>query len=274
LKQWLISDPEKENMKTSSRREFINQTMGGMALLGTASGLGTEVQSFQNEAVKPSGGRLKIVVAGGHPGDPEYGCGGTVAKYSNLGHDVALLYLNRGEAGIDGKSYSEAAAIRTAEAENACRILKARAIFARQVDGQSVVDASHYTEFDDILSAENPDIIFTQWPIDNHPDHRAVSTLVYNAWLRLKKSNSSGHPVLYYYEVSDGEDTMMFTPDTYIDITAYEKRKHEACYAHASQAPGKFYSLQEQVSGFRGIECGCKLAEAFIRHIRPGTNLL
>ncbi len=34
--------------------------------------------------------------------------------------------------------------------------------------------------------------------------------------------------------------------------------------AHASQSPEKFYPLQEQVSMFRGLESGCKLAEAFI----------
>ena len=41
--------------------------------------------------------KLKIVVTGGHPGDPEYGCGGTIAHYTDLGHDVVLLYLNKGE---------------------------------------------------------------------------------------------------------------------------------------------------------------------------------
>src|SRR5258708_13934376 len=38
--------------------------------------------------------KLKIVVTGGHPGDPEYGCGGTVARLTALGHEVVLLYLN------------------------------------------------------------------------------------------------------------------------------------------------------------------------------------
>ena len=34
-----------------------------------------------------------IVVTGGHPGDPEYGCGGTIARLSDLGHELILLYL-------------------------------------------------------------------------------------------------------------------------------------------------------------------------------------
>ena len=36
---------------------------------------------------------------------------------------MSSLYLTRGEAGIAGKSHDEAARIRTAESEEACRIL-------------------------------------------------------------------------------------------------------------------------------------------------------
>src|SRR4051794_39013003 len=73
---------------------------------------------------------LKILILGAHPGDPEAGCGGTIARYTDAGHDVVALYLTRGEAGLTGKTHEQAASIRTAEAEAACRILKARAAFA------------------------------------------------------------------------------------------------------------------------------------------------
>ena len=42
--------------------------------------------------------RLKVMVTGGHPGDPECGCGGTIARHSDAGHDVLLMYLNTGQA--------------------------------------------------------------------------------------------------------------------------------------------------------------------------------
>lgn len=260
--------------KTRSRRDFINQTIGGIAFLGATGGKALTRDAYKNISGKTNTGKLKIVVTGGHPGDPEYGCGGTIARYTDLEHEVVLFYLNRGEAGIEGTSSTEAARIRTTEAMNACEILKARAVFATQIDGQSVVDTSHYKEFYEILAEEQPDIIFTQWPIDNHPDHRALSTLVYNAWQRLRESKSSKQPALYYYEVSNGEDTLMFSPTYYVDITDLESRKQKACFAHASQSPEKFYSLQEQVSMFRGLECGCKLAEAFIMHLQSYPGLL
>src|SRR6185312_4769968 len=85
-----------------------------------------------------SPGKLRIIVTGGHPGDPEYGCGGTVARYTDLGHEVTLLYLNRGEKGCAGKSAQACVATRVSEAKKACEILKAHARFADQTDGEAV----------------------------------------------------------------------------------------------------------------------------------------
>jgi LmbE family N-acetylglucosaminyl deacetylase len=131
------------------------------------------------------------------------------------------------------------------------------------VDGEAVVDAAHYAAFRKMLEAERPDAVFTHWPIDNHADHRAISMLVYDAWLRMGRRFA-----LYYYEVSNGEDTLQFAPTHYVDITAVEPRKRRACYAHASQSPDKFYALQEHVTRLRGIERGVRQAEGFIRHVQ------
>ena len=58
--------------------------------------------------------------------------------------------------------------------------------------------------------------------------------LVYDAWLKMKKRFA-----LYYYEVSNGEDTVQFAPTHYVNITETEPRKRRACYAHASQNAGQ-----------------------------------
>lgn len=222
-------------------------------MLGQASSLGSSLALGLQAADPPR--KLKVIVTGGHPGDPEYGCGGTIARYADLGHDVVLLYLNDGVPA--GKPQD---GVRVAEAKKACAILKARPLFAGQVDGDAVVDRTHYEAFRKVLEPEHPDVVFTHWPIDNHADHRAMSLLVYEAWLRLGKRFA-----LYYYEVSNGEDTVQFSPTHYVDITAIAARKREACFAHASQAPEKFYALQQQVTRMRGIERGCEHAESFIR---------
>ena len=200
--------------------------------------------------------KFKIMVTGGHPGDPEYGCGGTVARLTALGHEVVLLYLNNG-------AWETSAEVRMAEAKKACEILKARPAYAGQANGHAIVDNAHYESFQKIVADENPDAVFNQWFIDNHPDHRAIANLTYEAWNRLKRRFA-----LYYYEVSDGEDTMQFnSPTHYVDISAVADTKKVACYAHASQNPDFFYGIQDTVAAFRGLTVGSKRAEAFLMQI-------
>ena len=217
------------------------------------------------EAISGSGAtrssKGKIIVTGGHPGDPEYGCGGTIARLTNSGYEVVLLYLNQGDPKATVADNPQAP--RVSEAGKACVILKARPLFAGQIDGGAIVDESHYAAFRRMIEQERPDAVFTHWPIDNHADHRAISMLVYDAWLKLRKKFA-----LFYYEVSDGEDTVQFAPTIYVDISETEPQKRSACFAHASQSPEKFYALQEGVTRMRGIESGHRQAEGFIRHIQ------
>jgi LmbE family N-acetylglucosaminyl deacetylase len=208
---------------------------------------------------QPAGAALKFVIAGGHPGDPECGCAGTIVRLTELGHEVVVLYLNRGEGYCGSASLDRCAEIRTTEAQNACRILKARATFAGQIDGRATVDAAHYDTFARALAAETPDAVFTQWPIDVHPDHRAISALSLEAWLKSGRKFA-----LYYYEVA--EDTMMFTPTDYVDISTAESRRRAACYAHVSQQPDKWYPRQVEITRRRGVESGHGQAEAFAHH--------
>jgi N-acetylglucosamine malate deacetylase 1 len=163
----------------------------------------------------------------------------------------------------------EAIAIRTAEAQKACKILGARFLFTDQVEGNTTVDRHFSTSFTNLITRLRPDILFTQWPIDAHPDHRALSLLCYEAWNRLGKTFA-----LYYYEVSDGEDTMMFSPTDYVDITGVAEQKRNACYAHASQKPDHFYALQSAVTRFRGSESGHIEAEGFIKHLQSPRRSL
>jgi N-acetylglucosamine malate deacetylase 1 len=227
----------------------------GIPLISTAAGVLAESEP---SSAKP---KLKVIVTGGHPGDPEYGCGGTIARFTSQGHEVVILYLNKGEG--DGKSGHDSSPVRVAEAKKACEILDARPAFAGQIDARAIVDQPHYEQFHRLIEAEKPDVVFTQWPIDNHPDHRAISNLTYEAFLRMGKKFA-----LYYYEVSNGEDTVQFAPTQYVDISGVAARKRSACYAHASQAPDKFYALQEMVTRMRGIESGCKQAEGYIHHVQ------
>ncbi|MGD0922253.1 MAG: PIG-L family deacetylase [Terriglobia bacterium] len=239
--------------------------------VGTALAVGLPALNVAGQSQpdpKEQGARqLKVIVAGGHPGDPEYGCGGTIARYTDLGHQVVLLYLNNGE--WPPAQGGASAHVRTEEARKACEILKARPAYAGQINGRGILDSSHFDEFRKILEAERPDVVFTQWPIDQHRDHRVISGLAFDAWRQMGKKFA-----LYYYEVSNGEDTLQFSPTHYVDITEAEPRKRSACYAHASQTPDRFYDLQDQVAKFRGIESGFQRAEAYVLQVQSPYQAL
>ena len=250
-------------MKAISRRDLLSQTIAAAGAAAVGLPL---VSTSVGASGSASARKLKVVVVGGHPDDPESGCGGTIARYTDLGHEVAIIYLTRGEAGIDGRTHAEAAAIRSAEGQKACEILKARPVFAGQIDGNTEITPARYAGFRKALEAEKPDIVFTHWPVDTHRDHRAASLLVYDAWIHSKPAFP-----LYYFEVMTGEQTQQFWPSFHVDITATEGRKRAACFAHVSQNPDEWYALHDQMNRFRGFESGCKYAEAFVRHVQsPG----
>src|ERR1700676_509382 len=102
----------------NTRRQFVKNTVAGLGLLTLPAHLNASGTTYD--------AKRKVVCVGGHPDDPESGCGGTLAKLVIAGHDVTIIYLTTGEAGIDGKSHDEAARIRKQEAINACKILNTK----------------------------------------------------------------------------------------------------------------------------------------------------
>ena len=153
-------------ISNKNRRQFIKNV---------SAGLGTLYLPGLIQAQNKSAQKKKIVCVGGHPDDPESGCGGTLAAYALAGNDVTIIYLTTGEAGIEGKSHNEAAAIRKQESINACAILKAKPVFAGQIDGDTILNNEWVNKMQEFISAEKPDIVFTHWPLDSHKDHQVAS---------------------------------------------------------------------------------------------------
>jgi hypothetical protein len=86
------------NASHSTRRQLL---AGSLSMLAA----GQAPSQSPNQASK----KLSVVCVGAHPDNPESGCGGTLARYSEAGHKVGIVYLTRGERGIPGKSLDEAA---------------------------------------------------------------------------------------------------------------------------------------------------------------------
>lgn len=217
------------------------------------------VKSTNNAADK-----LKIMVTGAHPDDPETGCGGAIAKWTKAGHEVVVVYLTRGEAGIEGTAAKEAAEIRTKEAIAACKLLNARPVFLGQIDGNSEINNDWFDKALAILQKENPDVLLTHWLIDTHRDHRVCANLFYDAWLSNGQASS-----LYFYEVLTGGQTQNFNPTDYVDISEELEVKHQACFIHKSQFIEDTYENDHgMMEVFRGMEASVSYAEAYLRHLQ------
>jgi LmbE family N-acetylglucosaminyl deacetylase len=202
-----------------------------------------------------------IVCVGGHPDDPESGCGGTMILHALGGCKVSIVYLTKGEAGINGKSHGEAADIRMKEAKAAASIIGADPYFAGQTDGDTLFNKSEIKKLQDLLNRLKPDILYTHWPLDSHPDHQVASLLSAQCWLRMDKSFE-----LYFFEVNSGSQTYQFLPTHYFDITPVVKKKEQALFKHVSQYPEEIYREHHHVMQiYRGREIGVTEAEAFIR---------
>src|SRR5258708_27145787 len=59
--------------------------------------------------------KMKVLVVGAHPDDPESGCGGTLSPHSDLGHEVEIVYLTAGGGRRHGESAGWAARLRGRE---------------------------------------------------------------------------------------------------------------------------------------------------------------
>jgi LmbE family N-acetylglucosaminyl deacetylase len=250
--------------KEVTRRNFVRASVKGMAFL--------PLSAYVDPPIRGTIATLSIVCVGGHPDDPETGCGGTLAKFVKAGHKVTIIYLTNGDAGIPGKSHSEAAAIRTAEAKQACEILGAKPVFAGQVDGASVVTNEWYGKIRKLIEDEKPDMLFTHWPIDSHKDHLAASIMTQRAYIDM-----GGKFPLYFYEVCTGRQTRNFHPTDYVDISDTQAQKRRAVFCHKSQGfvSLEFYQRDHgMMEDFRGMSIGTKAAEGFVRFANEGKSIL
>jgi len=237
--------------------------------MGSAVVLAGALPGLASKSEGSIASRLSVVCVGAHPDDPESGCSGTLALYSGLGHHVTVIYLTRGEIGIDGKSMFEAAAVRTKESEAACKIIGAKPVFAGQVDGSAEFNRTRLRQLQGLLSAEDPDLMFAHWPIDTHMDHQVASACAFRASMALQHP-----PQCYFYEVNTGYQSLGFSPNLYVDITSVKEKKIEALSAHVSQRGEAIWKYHHQaIADFRGREAGVAAAEAFF-HLNRDSGFI
>jgi LmbE family N-acetylglucosaminyl deacetylase len=134
--------------------------------------------------------RILIVLA--HPDDPEFFCGGTIARWINTGHQVAYCLLTCGDKGTDRRDLDpdDLCSIRQNEQRAAAEVLGVHRVqFLDHPDGYLVPDLELRKEITRVIRQEQPDVLVTCDPTNlyvrdsyiNHPDHRAAGQATLDA---------------------------------------------------------------------------------------------
>ncbi|MDR3403518.1 MAG: PIG-L family deacetylase [Chthoniobacter sp.] len=247
---------------THRRRQFTQHVLGlaGVLLLCFFASVQADVPEVKQ--------KLRVVVFGGHPDDPESGAGGLIATLTRAGHEVICAYGTsfRGDRTINGEPERD---VRQREATAACKVLNATPKFFDYAHEKLVADGPTLDAVRTWLDEVKPDIVVTHWPLDTHPNHHVVSSLVWQCYQRTGGWN------LYFFEVETDLQSVSFRPDLYLDIESVRDLKKQALDCHASQHPESIWKLHEAMHRRRGADCGVHYAEAYsLVEAKPGVPLL
>lgn len=219
---------------------------------------------------------MRVLAIGCHPDDIEIGCGGTLAKYASLGHDVFTCHVANGNRGHAVIMPDELRAIRTIEAQEGGAVLGVKEVFNIDVNDVEVDSSNMDTvkKTVDVIRYVKPDVIITHGPDDYMNDHIETGKIVFNA------SFSSSIPHLFTEHEAYGKicpiyymDTLAgvnFLPTEYVDISDTIETKIKAVDCHISQIKWMkehdhidFLDFVRTCSKFRGFQCGVPYAEGF-----------
>jgi len=202
--------------------------------------------------------KLRVVVFGAYPDDPESGCGGLIALLCKDRHEVIAAYATcfRGDRKIGKEPEAE---VRRREAVAACKILGATPHFFDYAHENLSADRSTLDVVSAWLKKVRPDVVVTHWPLDTHPNHHVTSSLVWQCYLQ---DSDWG---LYFFEVMTNQQSLGFRPDLYLDIESVRDLKRKSLAYHTSQKPDAIWEVHEVMHRSRGAEAGVTYAEAYLR---------
>jgi LmbE family N-acetylglucosaminyl deacetylase len=195
---------------------------------------------------------MNVLAIGAHPDDIEYGCGGTLTRYAQKGHDVFLFVASDGGVGGPGE-------LRCREQQESAVVIGAREVFwGGYPDTEVPLTRDLIAAVEAVIGRVRPTMIFVNHPADTHQDHRNLAQATVSATRYV--------PNFLFYEVPSTQD---FTPNCYTNIEKVLDRKLAALEAHRSQVTKTniedltILELSVSCANFRGIQARVKYAEAF-----------
>ncbi len=210
---------------------------------------------------------MKIIVFAPHNDDEVLGAGGTIAKYSYMGHEVYICEVTSGPDKRVVKMIQK-------EALNAHKLLGVKETFFLDlpVVGLADIPVKELNKaFFDVVKKTKPDIAYIPHKGDIHTDHRFT---VEGAMVALRPINNPQLKEIYAYEtLSETEWNIpthdnAFIPNVWCDITDFIELKKQAmsCYETQIQEPPhpRSNEIIETLARLRGSNICVPYAESFM----------
>jgi LmbE family N-acetylglucosaminyl deacetylase len=215
---------------------------------------------------------MRILVVAPHPDDEVLGCGGTIARYADAGHDITVAIVTKGWEPLFPDSQVEQV---RAEARAASALLGVSDL--RFLD-LPVTALAHLPEHElngallKLFREVQPNWVLLPFRNDLHEDHRQIfdACMVASRPLAQRVDPSK---VLCFETLSEthwhaSSVEAAFTPNVYVDISEHLARKIDAmkCYESQARYAPHARSLEsiEALARFRGMTVHCHAAEAFM----------
>lgn len=218
-----------------------------------------------------------VLVVAAHPDDEVIGCGGTMARLADEGHQVHVLILAEGvtsrAAARDPAANQPALNELALSAERANKVLGAASLKVcgfpdNRMDSSDLLDVIKVIE--EAVIRLRPQLVLTHHGNDLNVDHRVVHDAVLTACRPLP-----GHPVrqLLFFEVASSTEWRSprapdaFAPNCFYDIERHLGRKLAALREYAGEMRefphARSIEAIEHLARWRGATVGRRAAEAF-----------
>jgi LmbE family N-acetylglucosaminyl deacetylase len=203
----------------------------------------------EGEVTPTKDGGVLVVLA--HPDDPDFFCGGTIARWVARGREVHYCLLTRGDKGSDDDHTppEQLAKIREAEQRAAASVLGVKdVLFLDEEDGYLVPSLALREKIVRVIRQVRPQIVVTCDPTNffpsnryiNHADHRAAGQVTLDAVFPAARS-ALYFPSLYKEEglephkVKEVYVAGAQHPNITVDISSFFDLKIAALSEHRSQ---------------------------------------
>ena len=195
---------------------------------------------------------MNILVIVAHPDDPEFFCGGTIAKWCAEGHTVSYVLVTGGNKGSDvpemtGEALVALRQVEQREAGTALGVAVSNMTFLNYVDGELANTLALQKDVVREIRRYKPDIVVTTDPQTlhygalrvNHNDHRVIGMAVCDAVFPAS-SNRMYFPELLAegFEMHAPKELHFagpVAPNYFVDVGAHLETKIAAIKKHVSQ---------------------------------------